>query len=77
MSVSLEYETHTQEKILEFSKLLVRGIGHTNITKEIHRLLSQDSPNMLEAIVVLAFYMRIYKHLYQTYMYAVKSRKYN
>jgi hypothetical protein len=58
MSVSLEYETHTQEKILEFSKLLVRGIGHTNITKEIHRLLSQDSPNMLEAIVVLAFYMR-------------------
>jgi hypothetical protein len=58
MSVSLEYETHTQEKILEFSKLLVRGIEHTNITKEIHRLLSQDSPNMLEAIVVLAFYMR-------------------
>ena len=58
MSVSLEYEAHTQEKILEFSKLLVRGIEHTNITKEIHRLLSQDSPNMLEAIVVLAFYMR-------------------
>ena len=52
------YMPDTDAYIFAFSKLLVRGIEPAKIIEEIHRLLSQESPNMLEAIVILAFYMR-------------------
>jgi len=52
------YMSDTDAYIFAFSKHLIRGIEPAKITEEIYRLLSHDSPNMLEAIVVLAFYMR-------------------
>ena len=52
------YMSDTEAYTFAFSKLLVRGIEPTKVIEEIYRLLSHDSPSMLEAIVVLAFYMR-------------------
>ena len=52
------YMSDTDAYIFAFSKQLVRGIEPTKVIGEIYRLLSHDSPNMLEEIVVLAFYMR-------------------